>query len=1675
MNLKHFLTLGALMCFFFGNAQERANYYEQVKHDSIYFATLMKGVDEKTKVPGLKKFSRMVNFWESRVDNNSGYIGDYEGYFDHLESAIDFDQSTTGVNQNLSWIVKGPKELPTHNMGEIESIWVNPNDPNHILAGGFSGGLFKTTDGGVNWINITDNIKKPGLGVRDVAVDPNNHDIIFISTGLGFKFYGFGVYRTLDGGLSWECVIDTNTEEKKRIECRNILISPNNSKIIYVGVGREVYRSKDGGDTWKCILEKSTVEMDDHYWAQAESCVIDMELLPSDDDVLYVSTRGVKSRSKDLYHEHSAKLFKTTVASSDNITQDDWTEIRMPLKDSQNNSVAIYLQHIEIEPFVNENDSTIYIAYYSSDRTKGSEFYLDTLSVNQVYPEIIYTYQLSSDSYQYDDTLTAKYSLFELEVSPKNNKHIVLGGYNMTLLNLENDSLTAYGTGSTENKNWHVDQREFVLNEENGTVYLYAGNDGGICKYNVDLCGEPNNRAVSLNGKNLNNNHIFGIASSELRPELYLGGLQDNGILIGEDNGWKVDVVGDAYDIVHHSSLKNKAFVNTCGKFSSVDIYTFDPKGHETVEKGKELPSFGWQHTNRCMKYLPDGNFYTAYDELYKFNESINQFEKASNFQEEGILPGNNIKSFDASLDGNFILVGFGGATWDKTYQKEFKLYRSIDGGTSFEAVDDKLVQRKNFSSGLTNVVINPMNSNEAWLTFGNFSDKAILHTIDKGETWQCFESSAPNVPINKMKAYMINNKLELFITNDIGVYNYQNETNEWKRYGADLPYVWVNDIEMNYSKGELRIAAFGRGVNILDLPKESGFITIDSDQSWDTPQLITKDILVKKGATLTIKSKIYLKDSKIMVETGGNLIVDGGHLTKSGDNKWGGIEALGSPYAEQYPSSLQGNVQLKNHAIVEDAKVGVKNYRTYPYNPGVIYPSPYEQAGGIIKASSSKFIDCDKAVEMRYYSKKGKSSFYNCDFIYTEDYPITSSSRMVYLSGINGVSFKACNFINESGEFNGIGIYAYKSTVNIEASSAMTVNGMVYSRGEFTNLNYGVYANNSSLSRKLTIDRQDFACRKGLYVSNHIGSRITNNDFRVTEGLTGSADDAAYGVYLNACTQYHIENNNFDRLDSQVGAPLGLYILNSGAHYNSVYRNTFSNISHAIIAAGVNRKGNETGLCIKCNEFISCLNDIAVVEEEDVTSTENTGIAYNQGYIAASDTAAAGNRFSDPNTAVWNFNNEGKPLVYVMHKHDVNYNLDPKKRGPEGWSVSLNVSNETKFDPKKSCPSHLNSNGNVFPYITRMESAEQHRDLLKTEIETLTDGGNTAALNTRVLTATSGSTMEIKDELMSNSPYLSTEVLTTSSQREDIIPNSVIRDVLVKNPQGSKSKEVMESLNQREQAMPDYMLYQIEEGQNKLGDKEKLENQWSAKSNEREEAFLNIYAHYSFSDKPEDKQALIDLLKNEQDINRQLELIDVYLSHSEIEKAKAHYESIPERLEMNQKDAANYIAYGQLMDIQLYLSEQVKTVKELNDTQKQVLWDLVDEEIPSISQVAIAMLQEAGELKYHEEVILPKAGISKKESAQSTAPFSSTSQLELMQLHPNPAKDYIILDIHLEEEKEAIIEVRSMQGNLIQQIVADQSSQFTIDLRNYQIGTYLVQMRIGDQIVREKKFNCIK
>lgn len=192
---------------------------------------------------------------------------------------VTFVRKSESVND---WVFAGPTNIG----GRITDIEIRGSDPNVIFVGSASGGLFRTLDNGGNWNPAFDQTN--ALSIGDIAISPTSENVMYVGTGepnLGggsITYDGGGVYKSTDGGSTWALQGLAEIGSVGRI----VISHTNSNHIVVAAMGkvfsksseRGVYRSSDGGSSWERVL-----------YLNDSTGAIDLAMNPQDPNILYAA------------------------------------------------------------------------------------------------------------------------------------------------------------------------------------------------------------------------------------------------------------------------------------------------------------------------------------------------------------------------------------------------------------------------------------------------------------------------------------------------------------------------------------------------------------------------------------------------------------------------------------------------------------------------------------------------------------------------------------------------------------------------------------------------------------------------------------------------------------------------------------------------------------------------------------------------------------------------------------------------------------------------------------------------------------------------------------------------------------------------------------------------------------------------------------------------------------------------------------------------------------------------------------------------------------------------------------------------------------------------------------------------------------------------------------------
>jgi hypothetical protein len=236
------------------NNNFKNNNNQDFKQTVYLFNEYWKDKDFSKKGSGHKPFKRWENHWENSL-NQDGKIMTAQLLWELWQEknrARQNKSTNLGLPQS-NWTPIGPFSHTntgswSSGQGRVNVICVDPSNANTIYVGAPAGGIWKSTNNGVTWLPLSDNL--PQIGVSGIAIDPTNSDVIYIATGDkdSGDTYSVGVLKSTDGGTTWNTTglsfPDTNTL------CGDLIIHPTNNQILFCATSIGLYKTSNAGLSW---------------------------------------------------------------------------------------------------------------------------------------------------------------------------------------------------------------------------------------------------------------------------------------------------------------------------------------------------------------------------------------------------------------------------------------------------------------------------------------------------------------------------------------------------------------------------------------------------------------------------------------------------------------------------------------------------------------------------------------------------------------------------------------------------------------------------------------------------------------------------------------------------------------------------------------------------------------------------------------------------------------------------------------------------------------------------------------------------------------------------------------------------------------------------------------------------------------------------------------------------------------------------------------------------------------------------------------------------------------------------------------------------------------------------------------------------------------------------------
>lgn len=783
---------------------------------------------------------------------------------------------------------------PAFKSGRIADIAINPEDDNQWYVAVGSGGVWKTKNAGTTWTPIFD--QQPTYSIGCVTIDPNNPHTIWVGTGenVGGRHvgYGDGVYRSRDGGASWE-----NMGLKTSEHISKIIIHPKNSDIIWVasqgplwskGGERGLYKSIDGGKNWKQVLG-------DNQWIGVTDMVVD----PRNADWMYAAT-WQRHRTVAAYMGGGpgSGIHRSTDGG------ETWEQLSkgLPTSDMAKIGLAISPQNPDIVYAAIELDRRKGGVYRSSDRGSSWEKRSDAVS-GATGPH--YYQELYASPHAFDRLYLVD---VRIQVSDDGGK---------TFRRLKEDLK-------------HSDNHSVAFRMDDPD-YLLIGTDGGIYE-SFDLA--ENWRFMA----NLPLTQYYKVAVDDAEPfyNIY-GGTQDNNTHGGPsrtDNvhgirnaDWYITVFADGHqpatepgnpDIVY-SEWQQGNLVRT--DRTTGEVVYIQPQG----EPNDPAERFNWDAPILVSPHQPT-RLYFASQRVWQSNDRGDSWTAISKDltrnQERVTLPlMDKTWSWDAPWDVSAMSTYNTITSLAESPQQEGLIYAGTDdgiiqvtenGGDSWRKIEVGSLPGVPKTAFVNDIKADLFDANTVYVVLDNHKygdyNPYLLKSTDRGKTWRSLKS---NLPGRTLVWRLVQDHVKpglLFLATEFGIYTTIDGGQKWIKLTGGLPTISFRDLAIQRRENDLVAASFGRSFYIFD--------------DYSVLRDLSEEQL-KKEATLFTARKAWWYIERAVLS-----------FNKTSDQGASYYVAPNPPFGSTFTYYLADEIKSKKAARQESEKGKIKANQSVPF-PG--------------------------------------------------------------------------------------------------------------------------------------------------------------------------------------------------------------------------------------------------------------------------------------------------------------------------------------------------------------------------------------------------------------------------------------------------------------------------------------------------------------------------------------------------------------------------------------------------------------------------------------------------------------------------------------------------------------------------------------------------------------------
>jgi len=701
-------------------------------------------------------------------------------------------QSTQYEIPNLNWRSIGP-----YRGGRASSVTGVSNSENTYYFGATGGGVWKTTDSGQNWKNISDGFFGGSIGA--ISASQSDPNILYVGTGektvRGNVSPGYGgFWKSDDAGETWKKMnLDID-----QVQVGRIAIHPKNPDIVYIAIigdlfknskKRGVYKSSDGGQTWKHVL-----------FSNERSGAVDISIDKNNPRIIFASTWNIRRTPYSLESGgEGSGLWKSTdggetwnnISGNDGLPSGLWGISGVSVSPVNSKKIFALIENKDGGLFrsddggnswkkVNEDRNLRQRAWYYT------RVYADTQNENRVYVMNVSFWRSEDDGKSFDRYRTPHGDHHDLWIDPENNNRLIVaddGGAQVSNDDASNWSTymnqptAQYYRVATDNS---FPYNILVAQQDNSTQRVpHRVNSGGISER--DWESSAGGESAHLAAKPDNPDIVYGGSYGG-----YLTRLDHSTGEVRSINVWPNNPMGHGAEDMKYRFQWN--FPIFFSPHDANKLYTTSNRFHVTYNEGEKWEVFSPDLTrNEKEKLGPSGGPITKDNTAVEYYATI--FAACESPYEKDLL-------WAASDDGLIHVSKDGGKNWENVTPNnspKYLMWNSVE--------PDPFVKGGLYAAGTL-------------YKTGDFQPY-LYKTKDYGRTWEKITNGIPNKHFTRVLRADPNKEKLLYAGTESGMYISFDDGISWNPFQLNLPLVPITDLTIK--NNNLIAATQGRSLWLID------------------------------------------------------------------------------------------------------------------------------------------------------------------------------------------------------------------------------------------------------------------------------------------------------------------------------------------------------------------------------------------------------------------------------------------------------------------------------------------------------------------------------------------------------------------------------------------------------------------------------------------------------------------------------------------------------------------------------------------------------------------------------------------------------------------------------------------------------------------------------------------